>query len=73
MSFSQFRVLSSDNFPPLNNKLLLYIISGFLFHFAMQIFLLLWVPHPDESYLLYVVSGTWGFAEAIWQTLINGI
>ena len=48
------------------------MISGFTFHFAIQILLLLWVPHPDQSYLLYIISGTWGFAEAILQTLING-
>ena len=50
----------------------LNVSAGFILHFVIQIFLLLWLPHPDQIYFLYLVSGIWGLAEATWETLIAG-
>ena len=52
-------------------KLVLYL-SGLCVDLAIQITLINWMPTPDESYVLYVLAGMWGFTDGIWQTQING-
>ena len=39
---------------------------------ALQVFLLFWMPTPEQAYVLYIASGFWGASDAIWQTLVNG-
>ncbi|XP_064466797.1 protein unc-93 homolog A-like isoform X2 [Ornithodoros turicata] len=30
-----------------------------------------WQPTPDEPYVFFLIAGSWGFADAVWQTQIN--
>jgi len=39
---------------------------------AIQIVLMTWVPTSTSQYALFIISGMWGFTDAIWQTQING-
>jgi hypothetical protein len=34
--------------------------------------LFLWKPNLDQKFVLFVIAGLWGVADAIWQTQING-
>ena len=51
-------------------------IPVFIFGAAVNIGLIaamyVWVPHPDEKIVFFVIAGLWGVADAIWQTQING-
>lgn len=48
------------------------MILGISVHAAVQIFLLLWRPHPDNPLLFFMASGLWGVGDAVWQTQVNG-
>lgn len=39
---------------------------------ATIIVMLTWKPSPDQPIMFFVVAGLWGFADAVWQTQING-
>ncbi|XP_050311698.1 UNC93-like protein isoform X2 [Anthonomus grandis grandis] len=49
------------------------IILGVSVHAGIQIFLLLWGPHPTNPLLFFMASGLWGVGDAVWQTQINGL
>ncbi|XP_048525167.1 UNC93-like protein isoform X2 [Dendroctonus ponderosae] len=49
------------------------MILGISVHAAVQIFLLLWRPHPDNPLLFFMASGLWGVGDAVWQTQVNGL
>lgn len=48
------------------------MILGIAVHASIQIFLLLWGPHPDNPLLFFMASGLWGVGDAVWQTQVNG-
>jgi hypothetical protein len=33
--------------------------------------MLVWKPSEDEIYVLFIIAGLWGLADAVWQTQIN--
>ncbi|XP_066260260.1 UNC93-like protein isoform X2 [Euwallacea similis] len=49
------------------------MILGISVHAGVQIFLLLWKPHPDNPLLFFMASGLWGVGDAVWQTQVNGL
>ncbi|CAG9764674.1 unnamed protein product [Ceutorhynchus assimilis] len=49
------------------------MILGVSVHFGVQIFLLLWRPHPESPILFFMASGLWGIGDAVWQTQVNGL
>jgi len=36
-----------------------FIVIGVLFN---------WVPHPEDSYLYFILAEFWGIADAVWQS-----
>ncbi|XP_058809078.1 UNC93-like protein [Phymastichus coffea] len=46
---------------------------GTVVHTSLIGVLLMWHPHPDNSYMFYTVSGLWGVGDAVWQTQVNGL
>jgi len=48
-------------------------VAGFIVDLAIQITLMHWMPNPDQSYVLYILAGMWGFTDGIWQTQINAL
>ncbi len=40
---------------------------------ATQITMYIWPVNSNKEYVLYILSGMWGMADAIWKTQINGI
>ena len=47
-------------------------LGGALLNLAGLIIMMTWDPNPDESYVLFIIAGLWGAADAVWQTQING-
>lgn len=47
-------------------------ILGASVNIATIIVMLTWKPSPEQPIMFFVVAGLWGFADAIWQTQING-
>ncbi len=47
-------------------------LLGAAINYALILLFFLWEPNPEQSYVLYVASGLWGVADAVWQTQING-
>ena len=45
---------------------------GALVNLALLIFFLLWKPSQSTVYVFYISSALWGFADAVWQTQVNG-
>lgn len=45
---------------------------GFIVHFSLVIFKLIWAPSPDHPFAFFIVSGLWGVGDAVWQTQVNG-
>jgi hypothetical protein len=35
--------------------------------------MLLWKPSEDQMYVLFILAGSWGLADAVWQTQINAL
>ncbi len=33
---------------------------------------MLWRPHPNKEYVLYILSGMWGITDGLWQTHTTG-
>lgn len=48
------------------------IIFGAIVHTVLQIWLLLWKPHPDSPIAFFIASGLWGVGDSVWQTQVNG-
>ena len=46
--------------------------SGAVTHASLIIALLCINVSKDSIYILFVLAGLWGMADAIWQTQING-
>nr|XP_023020735.1 UNC93-like protein isoform X1 [Leptinotarsa decemlineata] len=46
---------------------------GVLVHTGLQIWMLLWRPHPDTPFKFFVAAGLWGVGDAVWQTQVNGL
>ncbi|EEB19673.1 conserved hypothetical protein [Pediculus humanus corporis] len=46
---------------------------GFIVHFSLVIFKLIWAPSPDHPFAFFIVSGLWGVGDAVWQTQVNGL
>ena len=42
-----------------------------ILNYAMLILMLVWVPKPNETYVLFIIPVLWGLADAGWQTQIN--
>ena len=40
-------------------------------NYAMLILMLVWVPKPNETFVLFLIPVFWGLADAGWQTQIN--
>lgn len=49
------------------------MILGALVHAGIQVFLLIWRPHPATPLLFFMASGLWGVGDAVWQTQVNGL
>ncbi|XP_019878966.1 UNC93-like protein isoform X2 [Aethina tumida] len=49
------------------------IIFGAIVHTVLQIWLLLWRPHPDSPIAFFIASGLWGVGDSVWQTQVNGL
>jgi len=49
-----------------------FIIAAILSYTAI-IFMYLWDPLEDQMYILFIISGVWGIADAIWQAQVLGI
>lgn len=49
------------------------MILGALVHGGIQVFLLIWRPHPATPLLFFMASGLWGVGDAVWQTQVNGL
>ncbi|KAL1516984.1 hypothetical protein ABEB36_000808 [Hypothenemus hampei] len=49
------------------------MVLGLSVHAGVQIFLLLWRPHPSNPLLFFMASGLWGVGDAVWQTQVNGL
>ena len=47
-------------------------IFGAIINIVMIIVLFEWTPNPEQGYVVFIVAGLWGMADAIWQTQING-
>ena len=47
-------------------------IFGAAINLVFIITLLTWTPDPEKEYILFVLAGLWGVADAVWQTQING-
>ena len=47
-------------------------IFGATINLVFIITLLTWTPDPEKEYVLFVLAGLWGVADAVWQTQING-
>ena len=45
---------------------------GCLVHTGLQVWLLLWRPHPSNPIIFFVAAGMWGVGDAVWQTQVNG-
>lgn len=50
-----------------------FFVLAFVLHAGAQIFMLLWTPDPDRSYILYIIAGVWGMGDAVIQTQINAL
>ena len=48
------------------------MLGGALINMALIITLLVWKPSTDSLPVFFVAAGAWGFADAIWQTQVNG-
>ncbi|KAJ3635471.1 hypothetical protein MTP99_008377 [Tenebrio molitor] len=46
---------------------------GAVVHTALQVWLLLWRPHPSSPILFFIAAGLWGVGDAVWQTQVNGL
>ncbi|XP_063925816.1 UNC93-like protein [Zophobas morio] len=46
---------------------------GCLVHTGLQVWLLLWRPHPSNPIIFFVAAGMWGVGDAVWQTQVNGL
>ncbi|CAH0546899.1 unnamed protein product [Brassicogethes aeneus] len=49
------------------------MIFGALVHVALQIWLLIWRPHPENPIAFFIASGLWGVGDSVWQTQVNGL
>lgn len=45
---------------------------GALINLALLVFFLIWKPSESSMYLFFIASALWGFADAVWQTQVNG-
>lgn len=45
---------------------------GAVVNMLMIFTLLIWPPNPADTALFYVVAASWGMADAVWNTQING-
>ena len=41
-------------------------------NFALLATFLIWEPTENTIYVYYIGAGLWGFADAVWQTQVNG-
>ncbi|XP_015833676.1 UNC93-like protein isoform X1 [Tribolium castaneum] len=49
------------------------MIFGAVVHTALQVWLLIWRPHPDNPIIFFIAAGMWGVGDAVWQTQVNGL
>ncbi|XP_076262832.1 UNC93-like protein isoform X2 [Rhynchophorus ferrugineus] len=49
------------------------MILGVCVHAGLQVWLLIWRPHPATPLAFYMASGLWGVGDAVWQTQVNGL
>ena len=45
---------------------------GALVNMIVIILFLMWKPNSATLYMFFLLSGLWGFSDAIWQTQITG-
>lgn len=46
--------------------------AGAILNFSVILTMFFWKPDPTTPHIFYAIAGTWGIADAIWQTQING-
>jgi len=49
-----------------------FIIAAAL-NYAAIIFMYFWDPLEDQMYILFVIAGLWGIADAVWQSQVIGM
>ncbi len=49
-----------------------FIIAAAL-NYAAIIFMYFWDPLEDQMYILFIIAGLWGTADAVWQSQVTGI
>ena len=50
-------------------RLFVFTVAA-LINYAMIILMFLWDPEQSQMYLLFIIAGFWGIADAIWQTQV---
>jgi len=44
-----------------------------LLNLASIVVMFLWSPHPDTTFVFFLIPALWGIADAVWQTQINAL
>jgi predicted MFS family arabinose efflux permease len=52
-------------------RIIVFTIAA-LINYSMIILMFLWEPKQSQMYLLFIIAGFWGIADAIWQTQVIG-
>ena len=52
-------------------RIFVFAVAAIL-NYAMIILMILWNPQPEQKFLLFIIAGIWGVADAIWQTQVIG-
>jgi len=48
-------------------------VIGAIINYSLIVTMLLWKPSEDQMYVLFILAGSWGLADAVWQTQINAL
>ncbi|KAK9887329.1 hypothetical protein WA026_021998 [Henosepilachna vigintioctopunctata] len=51
----------------------LFILLGFLLHLSLIITLRFWAPGSLDKFVYFIISGLWGFCDAIWLVQIHSL
>jgi hypothetical protein len=46
-------------------------ILAAVINYSLILIMFLWKPSENQIYILFILAGLWGLADAVWQTQIN--
>jgi hypothetical protein len=46
-------------------------ITAAALNYSLILVMIFWKANPEQAYVLYIIPGLWGLADAAWQTQVN--